>query len=168
MALVIYIRKNRSVSYNYIKSWCSIFDDFLSVDIPDNSTTLLYIYPSDGKNGLPFVNFNAEVLEATNRIGKNTSHDYINYSDSALVIVMRGFPFRDNLPGMSQEQSVQNLVRIAMTSKDTTSAYYDIISNAGRDTLIILSLGTSAWLSGTHTFVQFPLDKFILSVDLKN
>ena len=100
----------------------------------------------------------------------NTPQDYLIYSDPFTVLEMRGLAFRMNIAEIGWNTTVANLVRTAMVSNSSSDAYENIISNVGKNVLIVITPRTSAWTRGvgnfstdtapTDYFVQLPISNF--------
>ncbi len=122
------------------------------------------------KKGFPFVNMTEEEVKAANWIESNTPLDSLIYSDPFTVLEMRGLAFRMNIAEIGWNATVANLVRTAMVSNSSADAYKNIISNVGKNVLIVITPRTSAWIRGvgnfsadtapTDYFVQLPISNF--------
>ena len=109
--------------------------------------------------GLLFTNMTHEEVEAAEWIGKNTPKDYLIYSDPFTVIEFRGLSYRENLPQICCNQTVQDLVKVAMISTDSSYTYHQIMAQTGEKTLIVITPRTSVWIKDSKIFEQFPVEK---------
>ena len=109
--------------------------------------------------GVQFTNITNEEVEAGAWIEKNTPKDYLIYSDPFTVVEFRGLSYRENLPAICCNKTVQDLVKVAMLSQEPVDTYRQIISQTGEKTLIVITPRTSAWLKDTSIFEQFPVEK---------
>lgn len=123
------------------------------------------------EKGYDFVNFTNEEVVAGRWIEQNTPTNLLIYSDPSTVLEMRGLGFRGNIEGIGWNTTVANEVKSVLDVENSSRAHDSIISNVGRNVLIVITPRTSEWViknsdNFTDTsdiqnfYVQWPVNEF--------
>jgi len=122
------------------------------------------------QHGDTFSNFDSQELAAAKWIEKNTPKNYLVFSDPFTAFEMRGLAFRQNIDAIGWNLTIAKLVKSVMTSENASEAYNKIVSNNGKNLMIIVTPRTSQWLkvndlnsaaNRTNYFLDFPIEKFV-------
>ena len=112
-------------------------------------------------SGLGFANLSNEDVKVGEWLEKNTPKQFLIYSDPLTVLEMRGLAYRKNIEAITSNETVARLVRESLGSDDAADAYKTIVSNFGKEVLIVLTPRTTNWLKNSSTLLlQLPSENF--------